>query len=212
MFISLMGMSGTGKSYWSQKFEEMGFRRFGCDEMISDHLLSKLGIPESEFEMHAWVGFPTQEKHAEHARLYFETEVEVMHEILDYLHQADPEENIVIDTTGSAIYTPSEIMSALAEKTTMVYLAVSENMIDQMLEKYLQKPVAVLWNGLFEQKAGEALHETFSRCYPILLNSRDHLYRKYAHQIIGPEFHRAAHMTAEELVNLIQTNAVQRHS
>ena len=78
--------------------EETGFKRFGCDDMISDRLISKLGINEADFEMHAWVGFPYQETHAKHAKLYFETEIEVMREILDYLSQASPDENIVIDT------------------------------------------------------------------------------------------------------------------
>ncbi len=205
MVISLMGMSGTGKSYWSKKMETLGFKRFGCDDMISDRLLEKLGVNAENFEMHAWVGFPYQDFHAEHARLYFETEIEVMQEILAYLAQADPDEKIVIDTTGSAIYTPEEIILSLAVQSTMVYLEVTADMVDEMLVKYLQKPVAVLWNGLFEQKDGEPLQAAFARCYPQLLTSRDILYRKYAHRIIGPEIHRAEGMTAETLIQVIQT-------
>ncbi len=192
MLITLMGMSGTGKSYWSQKMETAGFKRYGCDEMISDRLINKLGIhPGDDFEMHAWVGFPYEKTHAERAKLYFETEIEVMQEIVDLLSKTDQQTNVVIDTSGSAIYTPPSLMGKLGELTKMIYLAVTPEMTNMMLNKYLQKPVAVLWNGMFEQREGETITESFARCYPKLLSSRDELYRKYSHHIIGPEIHRS---------------------
>lgn len=204
MIVTLMGMSGTGKSYWSEKMEDYGFKRFGCDDMISERLIQKLQLtPEDNFEMHTWVGFPYEDTHKDHAALYFETEIEVMQEILDYLKSADPAENIVVDTSGSAIYTPAEIMESLGRLSKRIYLAVTPEMIDSMLEKYLQKPVAVLWNGLFSQIAGETLEETFKRCYPQLLNSRDGLYRKFSDKIVGPEIHRDPKLTTEAFIQAL---------
>ena len=79
--------------------------------MISDRLVKKLRLkPKEAFEMHAWVGFPYEETHAERAKLYFETEIEVMQEIVDLLSKTDNKTNIVIDTSGSAIYTPPSLM------------------------------------------------------------------------------------------------------
>ena len=173
--------------------------------MISERLIKKLGIKvQSSFEMHAWVGFPDEESHAEHAALYFETEIEVMQEIIAYLEQADPSEQIVVDTSGSAIYTPESVMQTLGSLTKMVYLAVTPEMIDMMLAKYLQKPVAVLWNGHFQPKAEESRQETFSRCYPNLLSTRDRLYRKYAEQIVGPEVHRSQAIGTEEFLAILK--------
>ncbi|MAT43635.1 MAG: hypothetical protein CL609_14955 [Anaerolineaceae bacterium] len=205
MIITLMGMSGTGKSYWSQKMGTVGFKRYGCDDMISERLLKKLNIENKDtFEMHAWVGFPYEDTHAERAELYFETEIEVMQEIVDLLSKTDHKTNIVIDTSGSAIYTPPSLMEKLGHLSKMIYLAVTPEMINTMLNKYLQKPVAVLWNGMFEQREGETISESFARCYPKLLSSREELYQKYSHQIIGPEIHRSASLTVQSFIEAIQ--------
>jgi shikimate kinase len=153
--------------------------------------------------MHAWVGFPYEETHAERAKLYFETEIEVMQEIVDLLSKTDRQTNIVIDTSGSAIYTPPSLMEKLSQLTKMIYLAVTPEMINMMLNKYLQKPVAVLWNGMFEQREGETITKSFARCYPKLLSSREDLYRKYSHQIIGPEIHRSSSLTVQSFIETI---------
>ena len=197
-------MSGTGKSYWSQKMESAGFKRFGCDDMISERLINKLGISaEDNFEMHAWVGFPYEDTHAERAKLYFETEIEVMREIIALLSKSDSKTNIVVDTSGSAIYTPPALMEELGQLTKMIYLAVTPEMTDAMLYKYLQKPVAVLWNGMFQQLEGETITQSFARCYPMLLSSREALYRKYCHKIIGPEIHRSPTLSVDDFITKI---------
>ena len=85
----------------------------------------------------------------------------------------------------------------------MIYLAVTPEMINTMLNKYLQKPVAVLWNGMFEQLEGETITESFARCYTNLLSSREGLYRKYSHQIIGPEIHRSSSLTVQSFIEAI---------
>ena len=36
--LALIGMSGAGKSYWSKKMEEKGYRWYNCDEMIAERL------------------------------------------------------------------------------------------------------------------------------------------------------------------------------
>lgn len=206
MFITLMGMSGTGKSYWSQKMEKEGFKRYGCDDMISERLIAKLGIrDDDQFAMHAWVGFPSEETHVERAKLYFETEIEVMQEIVDILSQSDGNTNIVIDTSGSAIYVPPALMERLGLLTKMIYLAVTPEMIDGMLHTYLQKPVAVLWNGLFQPLEGESLPQSFARCYPKLLTSRDELYRRYSHHIIDPEIHRSKSLSTQAFIEKIKS-------
>ena len=114
MIITLIGMSGTGKSYWSKKLEEVGYKRFGCDDLITDYLARKFNhsgvIP---FDMHQWVGYPDEETYAEHAHIYLQTEEEIMNKILDYVESAPGDEDIVIDSTGSVIYMPESILTRL---------------------------------------------------------------------------------------------------
>ena len=38
MKISIVGMSGSGKTYWSKKLESEGFKRFCCDDLIEEKL------------------------------------------------------------------------------------------------------------------------------------------------------------------------------
>ena len=79
-------MSGTGKSYWSKQLERVGYKRFGCDDLITDKLARKFGhsgtIP---FDMHQWVGYPDEETYANRAEIYLQTEEEIMNTILDYV-------------------------------------------------------------------------------------------------------------------------------
>ena len=59
MRLSLIGMSGSGKSYWTKKFAKHGFGTFHCDDLIkgklSDQLIQTDGTMLSVGE---WMGFP----------------------------------------------------------------------------------------------------------------------------------------------------------
>jgi dephospho-CoA kinase len=59
MRLSLIGMAGTGKSYWSEKLAECGFVRFCCDDRIAERLTFQLKKPlSSKADMGEWMGFP----------------------------------------------------------------------------------------------------------------------------------------------------------
>ena len=57
MRLSLIGMSGSGKSHWSKKLTAYGFKAFHCDdlieELLTEDLLGADGIPLSVGE---WMG------------------------------------------------------------------------------------------------------------------------------------------------------------
>ena len=36
--LALIGMSGVGKSFWSKRLVNNGFRRFSCDDLIAERL------------------------------------------------------------------------------------------------------------------------------------------------------------------------------
>jgi len=54
MKLSLIAMSGSGKSYWSAKLAKRGFRHFDCDQMIA----ARTGTHESPAK---WIWLQTAE-------------------------------------------------------------------------------------------------------------------------------------------------------
>ena len=196
MIITLIGMSGTGKSYWSKKLEEAGYKRFGCDDLITDKLAKKFNpAGETPFDMHQWVGYPDEETYTEHAQIYLQTEEEIMNNILDYVENAPGDEDIVIDSTGSVIYMPGSILKRLKKHTKIIYLDITSQEFASMLKYYLEHPVAIIWNDQFQQNPGEPRHETFVRCHPKLIHSREKKYKALMHFSIPPAFHRSTGTT-----------------
>jgi len=197
-------MSGTGKSYWSKKLESQGFKRFGCDDLITIQLARKLGITEpEEFDMHQWVGYPDEETHVGRAQQYLLAEEEVLNEIIDYLSKAGEYENIVIDSTGSVIYMQEKILDKLSKLTSIIFLDVTPQDFDRMLQYYLENPIAIIWNGYFQPIPKESRSQTFARCYPQLIQSREQKYKELAHLTIPPALHRASDASVEKFLSFI---------
>ena len=183
MRISLIGMAGSGKSYWSKKLAQNGFRRFCCDDLIAEKLAPSLIRPDgTTMGMGEWMGFPYEHHYTKHESQYLTCEIAVLTEILDYLtsHENTPEENIVVDTTGSVIYTGKEILQGLCRFTTVIYLLTPPKIQEQLLNAYITKPHPMLWRDSFTKKSGETNREALARCYPHLLSARTRLYARYA--------------------------------
>ncbi|NLI34180.1 MAG: hypothetical protein GX422_15575, partial [Deltaproteobacteria bacterium] len=183
MRLSLIGMSGSGKSTWSSRLEMEGFRRFCCDDLIaeelSDHLLRTDG---SRMDLGEWMGFPYEAGYQERESKYLAYEIQVLREILSYLWSLDRTrgEKVVIDTTGSVIYTGEDVLKDLRAQTTVVHLETPPHMRLLMLNSYIKKPRPVLWRGVFQKKSGETDASALARCYEELLLQREALYKKAA--------------------------------
>ena len=183
MRVSLIGMAGSGKSFWSKKLAQHGFRRFCCDDLIAAKLAPDLTGPDgTTMEMGTWMGFPYERHYKKRESTYLTYEMEVLIEILDYLagHKNTREENIVIDTTGSVIYTGEEILQKLCRHTTAIYLLTPPEIQERLLNAYISKPHPMLWRDSFSKKSGETNQEALARCYPQLLSARKRLYARYA--------------------------------
>ncbi|HSM23858.1 MAG TPA: hypothetical protein VK856_03255 [Anaerolineaceae bacterium] len=192
MILTLVGMSGTGKSYWSKKLESRGFIRFGCDDLITQYLAAKLELDAlDQFDMHQWVGYPDEKTYEERALQYLQAEEFVLNNIFDHITNAKPNENIVIDSTGSVIYMKDSILKKLNQLTKIIYLDITPQDYEKMLRYYLNNPVAIIWNGFFQPVSSETRQQTFARCYPQLVKSREAGYRKLAHTVIPAQIHRA---------------------
>lgn len=207
MRITLIGMSGTGKSYWSKKLEQIGFVRFGCDDLITEYLAKNFGFAKpGDFDMHAWVGYPDEEAHAERAHQYLQAEEAVLLNIIYFLEQSDPEQNIVIDSTGSIIYMKPEIIARLQKYTQFVYLDITSEDFGKMLSYYLSNPVAIIWNGFFLPQPDETRQKTFERCYPLLIESREKKYQELAQITIPSGVHKAQGTGLKEFLGYIDTH------
>jgi shikimate kinase len=182
MRISLIGMSGTGKSHWSSQLVARAFRRFCCDDMIAKKLEQELGISNGTVHsMGAWMGFPFEPRYREREAQYLAYELEVLQEVLAYLEtHFDSAENIIMDTTGSVIYAGEQILERLRRQTIVVYLDTPAAVQEKMRAAYLAKPAPVLWRDKFNKKPGETNEEALARCYPELLASRTCQYKRWA--------------------------------
>jgi len=183
MRLSLIGMAGSGKSYWSRNLSRQGFTRFCCDDMIADKLAPELKkLDGNTMNVSEWMGFPYEPYYAERESRYLAYEIEVMSEIIEYLEHPDNigEQNIVIDTTGSVIYTGHEILIELERLTTVVHLETPPEVQGQLLKEYISKPHPMLWQNTFNKKPHESRKQALIRCYPRLFSSRQQLYERYA--------------------------------
>ena len=204
MKMTLIGMAGIGKSTWSARLADRGFLRIDCDRMIAKGLSEELeGAKDLIASLGAWMGLPWEERYTRRSDHYHRLEREVMSRVVKRLEEAGPEEDMVLDTAGSVIYTGEKILKELGRLTTVVHLAASEEVRRHLLEDYLKRPGPVLWQGLFRPRPGESNRETLSRCYPALLEDRERRYRALAHISLDHALHRRGDLTTEGFLDLL---------
>jgi shikimate kinase len=204
MRLSLVGMSGSGKSFWSGKLSRVGFRRVCCDDLIAARLVAELGRKHGSITaVGRWMGFPFDPHYKEHEAAYLACEMGVMAQILGEVGEVEdhPEQAVVIDTTGSVIYTGEEILSKLRACTTIVHLATPLEIQRMKLRAYVKNPRPILWRDAYSKRAGETNEEALARCYPELLTSRELQYKELAHVTISYYKHRKAGFGVEELLD-----------
>lgn len=180
--LCLIGMSGSGKTFWSNQLAHVGYRVISCDGRIEEKLKPDLTAADHRGigGIAAWMGWPDSATYREREKKYLQCEIAVMNEILLELEEAG-EEKIVIDSTGSVIYTGEEICRRLRQMAKVIYLEASAKEQAVLTERYLQDPKPVLWGPHFVRRANEDPRETVARCYPQLIEHRRQLYEKYAH-------------------------------
>ena len=185
MHLSLIGMSGSGKSHWSTELAELGFLRFCCDDLIADKLAAELTRSDgTAMDLGEWMGFPYEPQYKERESKYLACEIAVIGGVLDYLSRSNPEQKVVVDTTGSVIYAGDDILGKLRSTTTVVHLETPPEIKERMLEVYVDQPRPVLWRDIFSREQGETNEEALARCYSRLLLSRERLYGEHAHVTI----------------------------
>ncbi len=174
-------MSGTGKTFWAKRLAASGHQSISCDDRIEQRLRPHLAAGHTGTSgVAAWMGWPNNRTYAEREADYLAAEIAVLDELLTELER-DPTRELVLDTTGSVIYTGNNVLMRLRRQMTIVYLAASPEEQQLLIERYLNDPKPVLWRGAFQPKNGEAPQETVARCYPTLVAARRQSYEALAH-------------------------------
>jgi shikimate kinase len=180
--IALVGMSGAGKTFWAKRLAATGRPAISCDDRIEERLGGQLAADgyRGINGVAAWMGWPDRTTYAQREADYLSAEIAGLDEVLSELER-DRKRELVLDTTGSVIYTGNNILMRLRRQMTVVYLAASPHEQKLLIERYLADPKPVLWRGAFQPKNGETPHETVARCYPKLIAARRQSYQALAH-------------------------------
>ena len=165
------------------KLAGLGFRRFCCDDLIAEKLAPELTQANGTSRgLAEWMGFPYEPSYHERESRYLAFEIESLNKILGDIESCESNtgERMVIDTTGSVIYTGDKVLTRLRRCTTVVHLSTPPELKEHMLQSYVAQPRPVLWRDVFSRKPGETNDEALARCYPRLLFARERLYSRYA--------------------------------
>lgn len=203
--LALIGMSGAGKTFWTRQLAAAGHPAISCDERIEAHLAPKLA--EGGFTgingVAGWMGWPDTATYAERESHYLAEEINVLNAVLTRLEKNSADE-LVLDTTGSVIYTGNNLLMRLRRHTTLVYLAASGEERKLLIDRYLSDPKPVLWRGAFQPRSGETPRETVARCYPALIAARRQSYEALAHSTIPIAELREMPQTADAFLERVQ--------
>ena len=206
-------MSGAGKSYWSKKMKEKGYRWYNCDEMIAERLGSELpGIGNSTQKLAKWMGQPFSEGYIEAEKLYLELEEAVVEHICDELEQAtEINASVVVDTTGSLIYLQKKLLNRLRTLTKMVHLRLPEEKHEQLFENFIKDPKPVIWEGIFKPRKGENQQNALRRCYKELLSYRNERYSLIADYVLDYSLHHSPDREVDELLDMMERSFKKKH-
>ena len=82
--IALVGMSGSGKTFWSRKLAAAGWKAVSCDDLIEKRLAPRLaaGGYAGIHGVAAWMGWPDSPTYAEREAEYLAEEIAVVDEYL----------------------------------------------------------------------------------------------------------------------------------
>jgi shikimate kinase len=180
--IALVGMSGTGKTFWTRRLALAGHPSVCCDDCIEQRLRPHLqgGGFSGINGVASWMGWPDSPTYAQREAEYLAEEIAALDEVLTDLER-NPSRELILDTTGSVIYTGNNLLLRLRRQMTVVYLAATPEQQQLLIQRYLSDPKPVLWRGAFQPKKNETPGETVARCYPVLIAARRQSYEALAH-------------------------------
>ncbi len=186
--IALVGMSNSGKSTTTNVLQrEAHFAKFEVDEAIN----GSLGIDNMDAAAE-WMGYPFDDRYADRKREYLELEARFTR------LEIPVGRNFVLDTTGSVIYTDTELHDWMRGQFLIVGLEVSTALLEQLERDYFTQPKTVVWRDEFTQLPNETGRAALCRCYPQLLENRSVEYHALSDVMIPSELARSPQLTADD--------------
>lgn len=204
--ITLMGMSGVGKTYFSQKLAEWGWGHYSCDVEIGKDLLGLDREMKAEdiSALHEFLGLPGDEaqgglpmnEYKRRQRLYKNAEI-VSLMTLGQRIRGHSGAHFVNDSTGSLVeITNPDVIEYVGRLTKVVYIRGSGDQENALIEraqaypKPIYYPPALFDGWVAEYLALQGLEDSaqmnpveFSRwVFPVLLKSRLPKYQAIADQ------------------------------
>src|SRR6266852_3649233 len=203
--LALIGMSGTGKTFWTKRLAQSGRPAVSCDDRIERRLRTRLeaGRHSGINGVASWMGWPDSSTYSLREAEYLASEIATLDEVLTELEQ-NPSRELVLDTTGSVIYTGTNLLWRLRRHMTVVYLSASAEEQQLLIDRYLTDPKPLLWRGAFQPKSGEAPRETVANCYPVLVEARRRSYEALAHCTISVAALRDPSLDADGFLSMVQ--------
>ena len=199
-------MSGCGKSRWSMKLQEIGFKRFSCDDVITRKAQPFLTRHDGTIlDIGEWIGCPYEYQYKSRESKYLSLEKQALSETIAYLNSKRhfPEKNIGIDTTGSVIYCSHNLLERLRQTTMVIHLSSPPEIQTQMLKRYLANKRPVLWRNLFNKRLNESNEDAIARCYQQLLVTREELYQQHSHFTVPHRMHTQNGLSGLDFINKI---------
>ena len=202
--LALIGMSGVGKSFWSKRLVNNGFRRFSCDDLIAERLGLRISNNKSTLNLANWMGSPFSEGYLESESLYLQIEEEVVDLICDKLENSffkdDP---VVLDTTGSLIYLNKLLLKRLRKLVRTVYLNMPLQKYKELLETHLEDPKPLIWKGKYKPSGNENHEETLRRCFKELISFRNRKYSLISDCELDYSFHHCPKTKLEDFIDRV---------
>lgn len=185
--VTLVGMSGVGKSHQTERLALAGWQPHDCDAAIAERLSSLVAPRPGESGVNAlgrWMGMPYTEGHFDRESRYLALEEEVTKRALEDALVAVAGAPQVIDTTGSVLYLAPALLERLRASTRVIYLRTPPEAHEEMRARYLAEPKPVIWGSTWAPREGEADDAALARCYADLLAFRDARYLSLAHVVV----------------------------
>lgn len=176
--LALIGMSNIGKSYSGMRLAtHFDFTLIEVDTLIWD------ALGETDMDAFAaWQGQPYSDGYAERERQSIALETEATRTSLRVEAR-----NPLLDTTGSVIYTDTDVLDALRSDWYVVYIEAAPEHLDRLKTQYFAQPKPLAWARHYKPVAGLSEDESLMACYPDLLRSRAKAYAALADRTIGSD-------------------------
>lgn len=159
--ITLIGMSGVGKTYISGQLERWGWQRYSCDfeigtKYLAQQLSGLMKNPEDMDALFRFIGKPGNpklgglhmKKYKDHQKAYYDAECMSVAEAA--MEAAESTKHFVHDSTGSLCEIIDEgLIDALGQKTLFVYLKASAEEENIVLERARTHPKPLFFPPMF---------------------------------------------------------------